>query len=357
MSTGPTPNQVTKRSRAAFTLIELLTVIAIIGVLIALLLPAVQSARASARRMSCSNNLKQITLALHGFHESRREFPVGSPSKTCPGYEEIPGWQYRWGPMANLTPHMELFNVYGSLNLDVPLYGHTGIFKGPGYGVHSSNLAPVTQEIPFFYCPSDSQCKVVPGNAETQWAAGNYLACWGRGAPTEKGTAVSGDADGLFNSLAAVSFAEVTDGASNTAAFSESLLPDPDVPGGTVLTEANKDLVIVGAKSGEDPMLTVEWCTCFGQPMASQSRRATRWVDGFVLYTAYYHWWEPNSHIPDCAKWAPLRSLWQMARSHHPGGVNVSFVDGSVHFVCDTVDVETWRALGSRNGGELPGQF
>jgi prepilin-type processing-associated H-X9-DG protein len=123
------------------------------------------------------------------------------------------------------------------------------------------------------------------------------------------------------------------------------------------LTEQNKDLVIVGDRSGGGGTLTEVWCTRFGQPVASRPSRATRWVDGFVLFTAYYHWWGPNSPIPDCAKWSPLTALWQMARSRHPGGVNVAFVDGSVHFVSETVDVQTWRALGSRSGGEVPGPF
>ncbi len=342
--------------RSGFTLVELLVVIAIIGLLTALLLPAVQAAREAARRMSCTNNLKQIVLALHNFHDSRQAFPVGSPSKTCPGYESIPAWQYRWGPMAMLTPYMEQFNVYKSLNLDVPLYGHTGIYNGPGVGVHPSNRVPVTQEISFFYCPSDRQQKVVPPDAELPFASTNYMACWGRGAPTATGTAVF-DTDGLFNQSRAIRFADVTDGTSNTAAFSESLLPDPTMSfsGGITLTQENKDLVIVGAPSGGGPTLTVEWCGRFGQPVASRPSRGTRWVDGFVLYTAYYHWWGPNSPIPDCARWSPLRSLWQMARSRHPGGVNMARVDGSVCFVSDTLDIEVWRALGSINGGEVLG--
>ncbi len=351
----------TQDRRKGFTLVELLVVIAIIGILIALLLPAVQAAREAARRMQCTNNLKQIGLAMHNFHDSHKEFPVGSPSKSCPGYTQIPGWQYRWGPLAMLTPYLEQFNVYESLNLDVPLYGHTGIYRGPGYGVHPSNQVPLTQEISFFYCPSDRQEKVqtVAFGAELDYAPTNYLGCWGRGAPTARGTAIFSDADGVFNSKAAVRFADVTDGTSNTAAFSESLLPDPGMSfsGGITLTQQNKDLVIVGARSGGDPMLTVEWCTRFGQPVAARPSRGARWFDGFVLYTAYYQWWGPNSPIPDCAKWAPLRSLWQMARSHHPGGVNVALCDGSVRFASETVEPDTWRALGSRNGGEVPGQF
>jgi len=340
-------------ARRAFTLVELLVVIAIIGILIALLLPAVQAAREAARRSQCTNNLKQITLALHNFHDSRGAFPVGSPSKTCTGYETIPGWQYRWGPLAMLTPYMEQFNVYKSLNLDVPLYGHTGVYNGPGVGVHPSNQGPVSQEISFFYCPSDKSQKVEPA-----FGATNYMACWGRSAPTSTGTAMF-DTDGLFNDKSGIRFADVIDGTSNTAAFSETILPDPNMPssGGVVLTQDNKDLVIVGAPSSGGPFLTEDWCSRFGQPVAARPNRGARWVDGFVLYTAYYHWQGPNSPIPDCSKWAPLRSLWQSARSRHPGGVNVGFADGSIRFVSSTVDLNVWRAAGSRNGGEVLGNF
>ena len=344
------------KARNAFTLVELLVVIAIIGILIALLLPAVQAAREAARRMSCTNNLKQIGVAMHNHHDSHTQFPVGSPSKTCPDYEHIPAWQYRWGPLAMLTPYLEQFSVHKSLNLDGPLYGHTGIYKGPDYGVHPSNQVPLTQEISFFYCPSDRQEKVqtVALGAELDYAPTNYLGCWGRGAPTATGTAVRDDADGVFNSKAAIRFADVTDGTSNTAAFSESLLPDLGTSSsGVTLTQQNKDMVTVGARSRPDPTLTVEWCIRFGEPVASRSRRTARWFDGFVLYTAYYHWWGPNSPIPDCAKWSPLRSLWQMARSRHSGGVNVALCDGSVRFISDTIEPQAWHALGSRDGGEI----
>ncbi len=342
------------RSRRGFTLVELLVVIAIIGVLVALLLPAVQAAREAARRMSCTNNLKQITLALHNFHDSHRGFPTGSPSRTCPGYEHIPAWQYRWGPLAMLTPYMEQFNLYQSLNLDVPLYGHTGVFHGPGTGVHPDNHEALTQEIAFFYCPSDQARKQFVPDAELEYAGTNYMVCWGRGAPTVTGTAVF-DTDGLFNNNRAIRFADVTDGTSHTAAFSESLLSEPNLSfsGGEILTQRNRGLVVVGESSRNGPFLTEEFCTRFGEPVAARTSRTARWFDGFVLYTAYYHWWGPNSPIPDCSKWGPLRSLWQMARSRHPGGVNVSFVDGSVHFISDTIDLDTWRALGSRDGGEV----
>ncbi len=343
----------------AFTLVELLVVIAIIGILLALLLPAIQAAREAARRMNCSNNLKQITLALHNFHNSHERFPIGAPVRTCPGYEDISGWQYRWGPLAMLTPYMEQFSVYDALNLDVPLYGHTGSSFGGGFGVHPDNQGPVRQEIAFFYCPSDRGQKIEP-----EFGATNYMACWGRGAPTATGTAVQ-DTDGLFTRQHALRFADILDGTSNTAAFSESLLPADGFYSETpslnlptyTLTAENKDVVMVSASSRSDPFLSEEFCTQYGESVARDTLRGRRWVDGFVWYTAYYHWWGPNSHIPDCAKAQPMRALWQMARSRHPGGVNVGFVDGSVRFMDEAIDRDTWRVLGARNSGEVLGRF
>ncbi len=332
-----------KNTRNGFTLVELLVVIAIIGILIALLLPAVQAAREAARRMSCSNNLKQIGLALHNFHGTYKKFPVGSPSKSCADYPDIPAWQYRWGALAMLTPYMEQYNAYDALNLDIPLYGHTGIYKGPGYGVHADNQDPVKTEIGFFYCPSDRSEKI-----QEDYGATNYLPCWGTSQPTSSGTAVF-ETDGVFEQTDARRLADVTDGTSNTAAFSESLLSLQDAD---ELTEANKDRVMVSMRR---TTLTEEACSTLGANVSTF--RGARWVDGFVLYSAYYHWQSPNSEIPDCGVVSPISSLWIAARSLHPGGVNVCLCDGSVRFVSETIELDTWRALGSCNGGEVLGDF
>jgi len=334
------------KRQAGFTLVELLVVIAIIGILVALLLPAIQMAREAARRTECSNNLKQIGVAMHSFHGTYEKLPVGSPSKSCPGYTQIPGWQYRWGPLAMLSPYMEQYNAYKSLNLEMPLYGHTGVYRGPGYGVHPDNQQPVREIIPFLLCPSDRAQRV-----HAEFGPTNYLACWGRGQPTQRGTAVF-DTDGIFRSDEPVRFADIIDGTSNTAAFSESLLASSG-SGSFTLTQENRGLVTVGFRNGT---LNEQRCSPFGS-QASAARHGARWVDGFVLYSAYYHWWTPNSAMPDCAVWAPLRSLWIAARSRHPGGVNLLLCDGSVRFVSDSIDLDTWHALGSRNGGEPPAKF
>ncbi len=326
-------------------MIELLVVIAIIAILVGLLLPAVQQAREAARRTSCKNNLKQIGLALHGFHEVHGAFPVGSPSKTCRGYEQIPPWQYRWSPLAMLTPYIEQFSIYESLNLDVPLYGHNGVYTGPGEGVHPDNVEAVRQMVKVFLCPSD-----VAERVEPEFGSTNYLGCWGRGAPTHRGTAIW-DTDGLFHASRAIRFADITDGTTNTAAFSETLLgPGPVM--GHRLDEGNKELVMVQLWS---PPISAERCSQIGA--TASTFRGARWADGFPLYSAYYHWVRPNSDVPDCGVVAPLRSMWRPPRSHHPGGVNLLLCDGSVRFVSDSIDLDVWRALGSRNQGEVLGNF
>jgi prepilin-type processing-associated H-X9-DG protein len=160
------------------------------------------------------------------------------------------------------------------------------------------------------------------------------------------------DTDGVFRSEDPVRFADIIDGMTCTAAFSESLLAAGAAESLT-LSSGSRGLVTVGFRDGE---LDAQRCSPFGSE-ASPARHGARWVDGFVLYSAYYHWWTPNSELPDCAVWSPLRSLWIAARSRHVHGVNVLFCDGSVRFVNDGIDLQVWRALGSRNGREPPPKF
>ena len=333
------------RSRSkAFTLVELLVVIAIIGVLIAMLLPAVQAAREAARRMQCTNNLKQLGLASHNHHDSHGRFPAGDPQKVCPDYPGIPARLYRWSSLAMLTPYLEQSNVYRSLNLEVPLYGHDGASQnGPGYGVHADNREPVSRVVGLFYCPSDLGRKIDDAYGPT-----NYRACWGSGMPPWT-IYTNTTTDGVFYEGSATRFADITDGTSNTALYSESMLG----PGGSAtLTEDNGDLVIVSLKSL--PM-TVETCSVLGT--SADTSRGARWVDGWPRYSGYDHALTPSSKTPDCAVVSPMRGLWVAARSRHPGGANVLLCDGSVRFVSAAINADTWHALGSRNGGEVLGEF
>src|SRR5690348_5816655 len=137
------------RRSAAFTLVELLVEIAIIGVLVALLLPAVQAAREAANRMSCGNNLKQLGVATHNFEGTYKKLPVGSESHAMPG---VPAWPhnfYRWSVLAHLTPFLEQTNAYNSLDLTQPL------FAPPAFGISPQNQTAVQLIVPTFLCPSD----------------------------------------------------------------------------------------------------------------------------------------------------------------------------------------------------------
>ena len=330
--------------RTGFTLVELLVVIAIIGILIALLLPAVQAAREAARRMQCANNLKQLGLAAHNYYDRFGHLPAGDPQVACPDYPAIPARLYRWSALAMLTPYLEQSNVHNALNLNVPLYGHTGVYQGPGYGVHPDNQEPVTRKVPLFLCPSDLRQAV-----QAEYAASNYRACWGSGlAPWTIYTNTV--TDGVFHEASHTRFEDILDGTSNTALFSESTLGSGET--GVTLTERNGREVIVSLSTLP---LTDAKCSVLGASV--DTSRGARWVDGWPRYTGYDHSHGPNSRVADGAVVSPMRALQIAARSQHPGGVNVLLCDGSGRFVSDSIHAETWHALASRNGGETLGSW
>ncbi len=132
--------------RSAFTLVELLVVIAIIGILVGLLLPAVQSAREAARRMQCSNNLKQIGLAMHNFESAHRSVPSAYDYKVTSTYPTVPNWAYRWSAHAMLSPFLEQSNIYQSLHLDVPLH-----LIGLSPAIDPRNAPFVALPVPVFF--------------------------------------------------------------------------------------------------------------------------------------------------------------------------------------------------------------
>lgn len=327
-----------------FTLVELLVVIAIIGFLIALLLPAVQAAREASRRMSCTNKLKQIGLAMHNFHDSHRQFPAGDPQKVCDTFPSVQAFLYRWSPLAMITPYMEQYNVYKSLNLDVPLYTYSGSNPGPGYDVHPDNVEPASGMIPLFLCPSDSERKV-----EEIYGPTNYMSCWGSGLPPWTVHSTS-QTDGVFYANSKTRFSDITDGTSNTAMTSESTF----WPGGTAseLTAENAGDVMVSFRSLP---LDEARCSTIGNSVGTS--RNGRWADGWPRYSGYDHYLGPNSTVPDCSVVSPMRGLWKAARSRHPDGVNLLLCDGSVRFVSETIHRDTWHALGSRNGVEVLNEF
>jgi prepilin-type N-terminal cleavage/methylation domain-containing protein/prepilin-type processing-associated H-X9-DG protein len=192
----------TRRTRPAFTLIELLVVIAIIAILIALLLPAVQAVREAASRLQCYNNLKQIGLALHAYHDRVKHFPAGYVSGvTSTGQETGPGW----GWAAYLLDDLEQGNLKRQINFGLDV-------------THASNAGPRNQVLPVFFCPSDQQIGTfVPDGASVSIAHGNYVGLFGDFEMEDN----PGAGNGVFFRNSKIRLADIVDGSSNTLLVGE----------------------------------------------------------------------------------------------------------------------------------------
>ena len=327
------------RTRAGFTLIELLVVIAIIAILIGLLLPAVQKVREAAARMSCSNNLKQIGLALHNYEGVYQTFPTGYWRKTWPVDPTNPKGHFRWSALAQLTLYLDQTNVHNALDLSYPLYG--GGTLQPQTLPFPVNRPAVAAVVKSFLCPSDEFRVVKDGQGPC-----NYVASSGGNA---NGNALTGD--GLFVGVdldvaknAGVTVTGVTDGLSNTVAFAETTLGAGGTPpaNSTDITRFYKQVT----------SLTQANCDA---STALVTDRGALWADGAYNSTLFNTVRPPNSPLMDCVQHS--NPAWKAARSRHTGGVNVLLGDGGVRFVRNAVDPLTWQAAGSRAGGEVPGDF
>ncbi len=339
--------------RRGFTLIELLVVIAIIAVLIALLLPAVQAAREAARRSQCTNNLKQIGIALHNYHSALNCFPVGflyPMNYTPPTTGDLagtPALHYRWSVLAQLTPYMEQSAVYNALNMSWPIAAGP-----PSWSTFPANTTIMGTAISFFLCPSDGQQPPgsLPGGAGPSGAT-SYHFCTGDGIN-------SGDAgqynpaDGAFVLGPPQTLATIVDGSSGTVAASEQLLGTA-AGGATSSTSQPRDVrrgrAITAAALPSSP-LSAGSCT---SPSSWGLDKGNGWWDGDYRSTLYNHYMTPNSKLFDCWGSIPHNPAWKTARSNHSGGVNVLFCDGHVQFIKDSVNPQTWAGLATRNGSEV----
>jgi prepilin-type N-terminal cleavage/methylation domain-containing protein/prepilin-type processing-associated H-X9-DG protein len=327
------------RPRCGFTLVELLTVIAIVGLLIALLLPAVQAAREAARNSQCQNNLKQLGVALHNFESARRHLPSGAESKEYPADPATPHTFYRWSVLAYLTPFLENTAAYNALDLSLPLYTRT-------FGIFPENAAGANLLVPEFLCPSDRQEPVSSSFGPTNYAA-------------TSGTGIGGgtpfNTDGLFFVNSRTRLKDVSDGTSKTVAMSESILgvnPPAFAPRETV------DPRFVYAFSFAVPMTDA---ACSGAAQWNYTDpRGFAWVNGEVRSGIYNHYWTPNTAEIDCVSaktGGPITQRyaaygWRAARSLHQGGVNALAADGSVRRISDEVDITVWRAYATRSAGD-----
>jgi prepilin-type N-terminal cleavage/methylation domain-containing protein/prepilin-type processing-associated H-X9-DG protein len=328
--------------RQGVTLVELLVVVAIIGLLAGLLLPAVQQARESARRTHCTNNLRQISLATANHESARGRYPIGSESREWAERPDFPHQFFRWSVLAHLAPFYELETLLRGLDLSVPLY----------VGLTADAIAPqnkpiVKLTVPLFLCPSDAGRAVSDSFGPT-----NYAGCTGSGA----GGGTPFETDGLFGINSRTRPRDIVDGLSRTVAYSESLL------GAGQRATTNRAGIDVQTGYGFIFTAPLDEGPC-SRPFYYNftDLRGFSWANGEYRTTLYNHARVPNSAVLDCL--AALMSTpdlarmyagygWRAARSRHPGGVNVVMADGSGQFVSDTVDPAVWKALATRAGGE-----
>jgi prepilin-type N-terminal cleavage/methylation domain-containing protein/prepilin-type processing-associated H-X9-DG protein len=344
--------------RSAFTLVELLVVIAIIGILIALLLPAVQSAREAARRIQCTNHMKQVGVALHNHENDKRRLPSSMMGHLPNGGIDWTGFTAQ----TQLLPYLEEMAIYEGIDFT-------------NRWLHEINQKAGKAAVPVYTCPSDDSLGRVyatvgqpprhPSGTQFEWSRSNFVVCAGSSTMTpgnlnelQKPLWKRGGtwneppippisefkSDGAFVLEVGRKLSEFTDGLSNTVLGSEVL-------------------------AGRDDR---------GNP-GNGDKYDTRgiWFQGFGGGAIYEHQHTPNSSAPDCptkptSTCAPdpppidmpcepcttsISGSYFSARSMHPGGVNVLFGDGHVAFVTDDVDHITWQAVATVAQGEVAGEL
>ncbi|TWU38940.1 hypothetical protein Q31b_40180 [Novipirellula aureliae] len=327
--------------RTAFTLVELLVVIAIIGVLVGLLLPAVQAAREAARRMQCSNHLKQIALACHNYQSAFKSFP---PSAIVDLDTTTTGNNGSWGVHGRILPFLEQENVFDRVDLSIAWDNQSAID-----GV----------KIPVFACPSDplsDQVRTFSDNRPALYPT-NYGFNFGRWFVYDPSTQKGGD--GMFFPNRFLDFRDCLDGTSHTLLIAEVKAWTPyQRNGGPASTTipANQSEAEAIVASGDQ----------------FKDTGHTEWPDGRVHHTGFTAAMPPNSNVSftngnqtyeqtDFNSWQegkngsvgnPTYAIIT-SRSHHVGLVNTAKVDGSVASVTDSIDLPIWRAMATRNGREV----
>ena len=333
-------------ARRGFTLIELLVVIAIIAVLIALLLPAVQQAREAARRASCQNNLKQLGLALHNYHDTYNALPQF--------HFDIAGAAGSWhghGPWVSILPQIEQGNIFDAWNMSL-IYTDQPALNG---------VQLQRTKIPAFICPSDRSY----GHGD--YAGNNYAVSAGSHPRIWNNN--GNDGNGMFQRFRSLRFGSVTDGLSNTAMVSELFKGDHNTGG-----QSDSDI----RRNGSAPFdswafpgfPTQVELDAFGEQCAALSstgedalsQNGRDWAAPYLTQTVFTATAPPNWKYPTCATGGSFglaadRDGVAPPRSRHTGGAQVCMGDGSVRFISDSINLQTWQRLGARDDGQPIGEF
>ena len=335
------------RRRSGFTLIELLVVIAIIAILIGLLLPAVQKIREAANRMKCSNNLKQLGLAAHNFESAYQTLPPGEWTRSTDGGSSRPGL------MAVILAYVEQANKFNQFNFAFDV--NTAAVNAPAR----------RQDVPIFLCPSDSSgARFTDGGqpvgrtnyfgsigavADSRLEGDPRSGCFHANSSTAAGTTPTG-----------LALSALTDGTSNTAMFSE-VMRSQTANSTTVDYTTN----VASGDIAVDPGLS-DGRAVSGCAGGSVSRRINyvglQYYRGGINHHSFYSHtlppnWNRKQQVVANQKYtcgdASFRRAHIAASSYHSGGVNVCLADGSVRFIRDSINFDTWRAFGTRGNGEV----
>lgn len=324
--------------RSAFTLVELLVVIAIIGIMVGLLLPAVQAAREAARRMSCTNNMKQMILAVHNYESATKRLPPSwtRPAKTGDG----------WSTQARILPYIENVALASAIDFAAG-YGQARIT------VDGERIKVSSFRVPVYLCPSDVlDAPRTDDNGDPY----HYPLSYGYNAgpwlvfnPNN-----NNPGPGSFKAGKESRFRDVLDGLSNTLGFGEVKSWTP------YYRDAEVD--------GTIPVPTEPFEICSLGGSFKQDTGHTEWVDGRVHQSGFTTTFSPNrkviceisgieydldfTNIREGKDTTALTQAAVTSRSYHQGGVNVTMLDGSVRFVTDSIDLDLWRGLSTRAGNE-----
>ncbi len=328
------------RMRIGFTLVELLVVIAIIGILVGLLLPAVQAAREAARRMQCSNNLKQVGLALHMHIDTKKSLPANG--------------NYAWnGSAVNTT------NAWSGMARILPYLEQENLFRGIDFTVSYSTQPNISSKrVGTFMCPSEVNDKGhgTDANFGNRYWPINYALNSGTWSILTAKSTWMRTGDGAFGPNCTYRTSDFTDGLSNTLAVAEVKAFTNRVPGAST--------------TATFPLALAAPTTLASLPLGTfnpSSFTHVEWVDGKVHETGFTTVFTPNAQVTlknggvdyevdlVLATESNVGDTYAAvtSRSYHTGGVNALFMDGSVHFISNSIQLDIWRAFGTRARGEV----